>query len=267
MISSGSGTVARPFENGDAALVKPHHLLRLLYGAEDGPAEQAHEKARGNASQSRDKEAPTRDVERASDRFDALSDEEKPQMPSRKVPGWLGTNGEAGGTQDGDATGNGAAVARNRAEAGRELIAGNQASSDGVRHSASACAGEVAGLEPFAVEVQWRDDLAIVQPSGELDVATVETLRAALNGVKGAGRLVLDLRGLSFIDSTGLHLLVALHERARNDGFQLTLLAPAAPVDRAIRLCGLDEALPIAAAGDGADRQRESLHADRGSGG
>jgi len=118
---------------------------------------------------------------------------------------------------------------------------------------------------PFAVEVQWRDDLAIVQPSGELDVATVETLRAALNGVEGGGHLLLDLRGLSFIDSTGLHLLVALHQRARNHGFQLTLLAPAAPVDRAIRVCGLDAALPFAAA-DGADRQRESSLADRGSG-
>ena len=118
--------------------------------------------------------------------------------------------------------------------------------------------------EPFAVDVQWRDDLAIVQPCGELDLATVETLRAALDAVRGAGRLVLDLRGLSFIDSTGLHLLVALHARAQNDGFQLTLLAPAAPIDRAIRLYGLDEALPFAAAVDIADSEpRESSLADR----
>jgi anti-sigma B factor antagonist len=135
------------------------------------------------------------------------------------------------------------------------------------RDSASARTVEVAGRESLAVEVQRRDDLAIVQPSGELDLATVETLRAALDGVKGAGRLVLDLRGLSFIDSTGLHLLVALHERAQDDGFQLTLLAPAAPIDRAIRLCGLDEALPFAAAVDVAGSEpRGSLLADRGRG-
>jgi anti-anti-sigma factor len=124
---------------------------------------------------------------------------------------------------------------------------------------------EVAGPEPFAVAVKRRDDLAIVKPSGELDAATVETLRAALDSVRGTRRLLLDLRGLSFIDSSGLHLLVALPKRAQDDGFRLTLLAPPAPVDRAIRLCGLDEALPFAA--DDADGEaHESLLADRGRG-
>ena len=57
--------------------------------------------------------------------------------------------------------------------------------------------------------------------------------------------MVLDLRGLSFIDSTGLHLLVALNQRAQRDGFQLTLLAPAAPIDRAIQVSGLGKTLPF----------------------
>ena len=106
---------------------------------------------------------------------------------------------------------------------------------------------------PFAVDVQRRNDVAIVQPHGELDLATVETLRAALDGVEKAGRLVLDLRGLSFIDSTGLHLLVALHRRAQRDGFQLTLVAPAPPADKAIQVSGLDQALPFVAADDALD--------------
>ena len=107
------------------------------------------------------------------------------------------------------------------------------------------------GPEPFAVAVQRRDDLAIVRPSGELDVATVETLRAALDSVRSAGRLLLDLRGLSFIDSTGEHLLMALHQRAQRDGFALTLVAPVPPIDRAIRLCGLDATLPLVTAVEG----------------
>lgn len=140
---------------------------------------------------------------------------------------------------------------RGAGSGGREELAGAQtsrSSSDGGRRTGSARA---VGLEPFAVKVQRRDDVAIVQPRGELDVATVETLRAALGAIESAGRLVLDLRGLSFIDSTGMHLLVALHERAQRDGFQLTLLAPAAPIDRAIQLCGLDGALPFVDALDG----------------
>ena len=124
-------------------------------------------------------------------------------------------------------------------------------SSNGLDRTGSAGI-EVAGPLPFAVEVQRRDAVAIVQPRGELDLATVETLRAALDAIKSTERLVLDLRGLSFIDSTGLHLLVALNQRAQCDGLQLTLVRPAAPVDRAIQLCGLDQQLPFVAAFDAA---------------
>jgi anti-sigma B factor antagonist len=102
--------------------------------------------------------------------------------------------------------------------------------------------------------VQPRDDFTIVQPHGELDIGTVETWHAALDGIEPVGRLVLDLRGLSFIDSTGLHLLVELHQRAQRDGFQLTLIAPAAPAGKAIQLSGLDQTLPFVAAGDALDR-------------
>jgi anti-sigma B factor antagonist len=125
--------------------------------------------------------------------------------------------------------------------------------SNGANRAGSAAA--VARPRPLLVHVRWRnDDVAIVQPHGELDLATVETLRAALDGVENPGRLVLDLRGLSFIDSTGLHLLVALHSRAQRDGFQLTLVAPAAPADKAIQVSGVDQALPFVAADDALDR-------------
>jgi anti-sigma B factor antagonist len=131
--------------------------------------------------------------------------------------------------------------------------------------------------EPFAIEVRRLDRVTIVQPRGELDVATVETLRAALGAAiagtlraaldrfQSPARLLVDLRRLSFIDSSGLHLLVALHQRAQRDGFRLTLLAPAAPIDRAIQLCGLDQVLPFAAPEDAVDTEpREPPRADRG---
>jgi anti-sigma B factor antagonist len=134
----------------------------------------------------------------------------------------------------------------------------NLSSVDGGRFSRPARAAEMPDLEPFAVEVQRRDHVTIVRPRGELDLATVETLssgldaaiaelRATLDGFEVAARLVLDLRGLSFIDSTGLHLLVALDRRAQRDGFVLTLVAPAAPTDRAIEVSGLYQRLPFVA--------------------
>jgi anti-anti-sigma factor len=138
-------------------------------------------------------------------------------------------------------------------------------SADDVRPGVSARATEMSAFEPFAIEVQRREHVAIVQPRGELDLATVDTLRSRLDaaiaetlravlddGMETATRLVLDLRGLSFIDSTGLHLLVALDQRAARDGFLLTLLAPAAPIDKPIQLCGLDQVLPFVAPDDAA---------------
>jgi anti-anti-sigma factor len=139
------------------------------------------------------------------------------------------------------------------------VVETSRRSADGARRALSGRVGEISDLDPFAVDVQRRDHVTIVQPRGELDLATVDTLRstldtaiaetlhAALNGIETGARLVLDLRGLSFIDSNGLHLLVALDERAHRDGFQLTLLAPAAPIDRAIQVCGLDQVLPFVA--------------------
>jgi anti-sigma B factor antagonist len=141
---------------------------------------------------------------------------------------------------------------RERRIAGRETnqLQTSRAPSDGRHPTGSDRAVEVAGPEPFVVEVQRRDAVAIVQPRGELDLVTVEALRAALEGIESTDRLVLDLRGLSFIDSTGVQLLVALHQRAQRDGLQLTLMAPGAPVDSAIQLCGLAQELPFVAAVD-----------------
>jgi len=129
--------------------------------------------------------------------------------------------------------------------------------------------------EPFAVEVQRREHVTIVEPRGEVDMATIETLRttldlaiaetlrAALDGFETGARLVLDLRRLSFLDSTGLHLLVALDQRAHRDGFLLTLIAPAAPIDRAIQLCGLDQVLPFVPAYDTVDSGSSRSTSDR----
>ena len=109
-------------------------------------------------------------------------------------------------------------------------------------------------LAPFAVEVRRRENFTIVRPRGELDLVSAETLRStldaaiaeSLSAALDRAELVLDLRGLTFIDSTGLHLLVALDRRARREGFRLALVAPDAPIDRPIRLCGLDKTLAFA---------------------
>lgn len=66
-----------------------------------------------------------------------------------------------------------------------------------------------------------------MRPVGELDMDTVEALDAQIReSLRGAvRRLVLDLRGVQFIDSTGLHLVLGYDAEARQNGFALELVS------------------------------------------
>jgi anti-anti-sigma factor len=72
----------------------------------------------------------------------------------------------------------------------------------------------------FRVEIEPERGRVRVIPHGELDLLTVEALRAQVNEPRSSGNatIVLDLRQLSFMDSTGLRLLLALDAAARCDG-------------------------------------------------
>jgi anti-anti-sigma factor len=63
---------------------------------------------------------------------------------------------------------------------------------------------------PFEVDVAAEGDRVVVAPHGELDVATVEIVEDSLRTQAAGGRrsLLLDLRGLSFMDSMGLCLVL-----------------------------------------------------------
>ena len=59
-------------------------------------------------------------------------------------------------------------------------------------------------------------------------------------------RLIIDLRRLSFIDSSGLHLIVAIHKQCQRDGTPTLYLRPGPPeVQRTFQLTGLEEVLPF----------------------
>jgi anti-sigma B factor antagonist len=68
----------------------------------------------------------------------------------------------------------------------------------------------------FEVETRREAGRAIVIPSGELDLATVDRLGAAIDGLVDSGfkTVVLDLRRLTFIDSTGLRLIAGVSRRS-----------------------------------------------------
>ncbi|MDO8185409.1 STAS domain-containing protein [Conexibacter sp. JD483] len=100
----------------------------------------------------------------------------------------------------------------------------------------------------FDVAVERRERMLVASPAGELDLATAPLLLAALRShfEEGDERLVIDLRQLSFMDSSGLRLLVSEADRAQRDGYELTIVRGGAEVSRLVRLTRLDEKLPFA---------------------
>jgi anti-sigma B factor antagonist len=98
----------------------------------------------------------------------------------------------------------------------------------------------------FDVAVTDYGDAVHVGARGELDVETVPRLAAALRQVESAGRdVTLDLRGLTFMDSSGINLLTEHAARADRDRFTFTIYAPSPSVGRVLDIAGVRDLLPI----------------------
>lgn len=95
----------------------------------------------------------------------------------------------------------------------------------------------------FDVAVHLNRETVVVDVGGELCLATVPTLLARLDGLEGGfARLVLDLRRVTFMDSTGIRLLLQIGARARSDGFDFAVSIEGAPA-RTLELVGLQDQL------------------------
>jgi len=77
---------------------------------------------------------------------------------------------------------------------------------------------------------------------GEIDASTAPTLEKAFDDLpNGTGRIVLDLSDVSFIDSSGLRVLIALAGRADEEGRPVVLDRPSPTVARLLEITGLVE--------------------------
>jgi anti-sigma B factor antagonist len=96
------------------------------------------------------------------------------------------------------------------------------------------------------LESRKTDDGASVTVRGEVDMATAPQLRDTLLELvdAGANRIVLDCRGLDFLDSSGIGVLIAVRKRLGDDG-SLTLEAPQAHVRKVLELTGVTEHVSI----------------------
>ena len=88
--------------------------------------------------------------------------------------------------------------------------------------------------------------VTVIAPSGRLDVAGAPALKDAVGeAVKnGLPRLVIDMEGVSFVDSSGLGSVVAALKQARSSKGDLRLAAPNQQVRVVLELTTLDRVFP-----------------------
>jgi anti-sigma B factor antagonist len=107
----------------------------------------------------------------------------------------------------------------------------------------------------FAVESSALDEgRAVIGLRGEVDIYTAprfkERLLALIDG--GATRLVVDLSGVTFIDSTALGVLIGGVRRLHDAGGEMALVVTTRPVERVLSITGLERVFVIHATRDAA---------------
>jgi anti-anti-sigma factor len=102
--------------------------------------------------------------------------------------------------------------------------------------------------EEFAISTAEVDGRAHVTLRGELDLATAPDLEAALSDLLDAGQdVVVDLRELAFLDSTGLRVLAAADARVegREQQFLIVRPRPGATIEKILAISGVESVLDL----------------------
>jgi anti-sigma B factor antagonist len=118
-------------------------------------------------------------------------------------------------------------------------------------------------------EYSAAPDRTVIEVSGEIDVYTAPRLREALISLVDAGnfRLIVDMEGVEFLDSTGLGVLVGALKRVRAHDGSIDLVCTQGRILRIFRITGLSKVFDIYDSVDEAvasGRKRDIQLADSG---
>ena len=102
-------------------------------------------------------------------------------------------------------------------------------------------------LPSFDLRVARSDGRTHILPCGELDIVTAPALEQALAEATAAAvpEVVLDLRELTFMDSTGLRTLAQASARADEAGVTLSVVRGPRQIGRVLEISGLSPLLPL----------------------
>ena len=101
----------------------------------------------------------------------------------------------------------------------------------------------------MALEVETRtadNGITVVAPTGRLDVAGAPALKEAISEVvkNGPPRIVIDMEGVSFVDSTGLGSVISALKQVRGSQGEMRLAAPNQQARVVLELTTLDRVFP-----------------------
>jgi anti-sigma B factor antagonist len=100
--------------------------------------------------------------------------------------------------------------------------------------------------DDFRVGRRLEGGVAVVVPEGDIDLRTAEAVRTELQAAQAeARRVVLDLRQVTFMDSSGIRLLVEAQHAADRDSFSFAVVPGPRPVQRLLELAGLTGRLAL----------------------
>jgi anti-sigma B factor antagonist len=103
-------------------------------------------------------------------------------------------------------------------------------------------------IEGFAADVvEAAGDKAAIKVSGEVDLYTAPVLKSRLFSLVADGALYLtvDLADVTFLDSTGLGVIVSTLKRVREGGGNLQIQSPSAPAFKVLEITGLTKLIEI----------------------
>lgn len=110
-----------------------------------------------------------------------------------------------------------------------------------------ACSRIVDPSGELVVETQYDGDAVIVVLAGELDLAMADPVRTALACAMSQSRerLIVDLSGVTFIDSSGLHIILDAYKLCRDGGPRLTIRPGPPCVQQVFEVTNLVDYLPF----------------------
>ncbi len=101
----------------------------------------------------------------------------------------------------------------------------------------------------FAIEIARENGAVLVRARGEFDLAAVESAEREISAAEqdGPSTIIFDLGAVTFVDSSGLRVLLGAAERARTSGRRFLAARPTGQVDRLLEMTGCKTMLEVAA--------------------